>query len=97
MSFAGAYLEKAGLDPLIVRQTPRPELSVVVAIPVCNEPDLLQCLQSLKKCTSPVGDVEILIALNSSEAAPAEVLIQNTLSENEIREFARVHSNEKFR
>ncbi|MCK4748315.1 MAG: hypothetical protein KAT15_14795, partial [Bacteroidales bacterium] len=47
--------------------------------------------------TSPVGDIEILIALNSSETAPEEVLIQNTLSENEIREFARVHSDEKFR
>lgn len=97
MSFAGAYLEKAGLDPLIDRQAPSPDLTVVVAIPACNEPGLLQSLHALKKCSAPRGAVEIIVVLNSSESAQKEVITQNLFSENDIRGFTRDHSDEKFR
>jgi hypothetical protein len=46
MSFADAYLKKVSLDPSIDRQPPGKELAIVVAIPACNEPDILKPLIS---------------------------------------------------
>jgi hypothetical protein len=97
MSFAGAYLEKVSLDPRIDSQAPSPALTLVVAIPACNEPDLLRTLHSLRNCSLPQGDLELIIALNSAESAGAAVSHQNLLSESEIVEFARNHSDEHFR
>ncbi len=97
MSFADAYLNKVSLDPRINDYIPGPGLSLVVAIPACNEPGLLQTLHALRSCIPPAGEVEIIIALNSSELSPEEVIDRNLLSEKEIREFAREHSDPEFR
>jgi hypothetical protein len=97
MSFAGAYLEKVSLDPRINSQAPSPALTLVVAIPACNEPDLLRTLDSLRNCSLPKGDVELIIALNSGESAGETVRHQNLLSEAEIVDFSRNHSDERFR
>ncbi|MFC2115276.1 glycosyltransferase [Bacteroidota bacterium] len=97
MSFAGAYLEKVGLDPVIDRQTPSPDLTIVVAIPACNEPDLMKSLHALRKCSAPQGAVEIIVALNSSKSAPQEVITQNLISEDEIRSFSGEYSDPMFR
>ena len=97
MSFAKAYLDKVSLDPQIDCQSPSPNLSFIVAIPACNEPDLLQTLYSLNNCLQPDGDVEIIIALNSSESASDEVIRQNLLTEGEIKDFYRDHSKHTFR
>jgi hypothetical protein len=97
MSFAGTYLERVSLDPQIDYQVPSPNLSFVVAIPACNEPDLIKTLHSLRNCQQPDGDVEIIIGLNSSESAGEDVIHQNLLTEKEISEFAQVHSDHRFR
>ena len=97
MSFAAAYLEKVGIDPLIDRHAPDPDLSVVVAIPAYNEPGLLESLHSLRKCSAPRGAVEIIVALNSGKSAPQNVIAVNLLCEDEIRDFTLKHSDPKFR
>ncbi len=97
MSFAEAYLEKVSLDPGIDNQAPSPNLSMVIAIPASNEPGLMHTVHAIRKCTRPDGDVELIIALNSRENAPAEVINQNRRSEAEIRDFIRDHSKPGFR
>jgi len=97
MSFAEAYLEKVSLDPNIDRISPSSSLSLIVAIPACDEPGLLQTLDCLDKCISPGGDVEIIIALNSAESASVDVISRNRTSSKEIAEFAKQKARPEFR
>jgi hypothetical protein len=97
MSFAGAYLDKVSLDPRIEGQHPSPNLNLVVAIPVSNEPGLLATLESLRSCTLPKADVEVIVAFNSSASAGDDVLVQNRKSLVEIHDFDRRCSNHNFR
>ena len=97
MSFAGAYLERVSLDPAIERVAPNGSLGLVVAIPACNEPDLLRTLRALRACTPPEVDVEVIVALNSAASAGADVLRQNRVSAAEIADFAREYGKDRFR
>jgi hypothetical protein len=85
MSFAKAYLEKVSLDPVINSTDPSPNLFVVIAIPACNEPGLLDTLQALQDCNLPDKNCEIIVALNSSESASPDVIRQNLDSSSQIR------------
>jgi hypothetical protein len=97
MSFADAYLEKVSLDPSLDIQAPSKDLAIVVAIPACNEPDILKTLSSLLHCERPVGAVEIIIIINAAESATVDVLSQNYLTEKEVAAYARTHHEEGFR
>lgn len=97
MSFADAYLEKVSLDPSIDEQTPSKDLSIVVAIPACNEPDIFYTLTSLIHCKRPTGTVEIIIIINNAESARDDVLSQNSITEKKVSDFARENSTEGFR
>jgi len=97
MSFADAYLKKISLDPSLDIQAPSKDLSIVVAIPACNEPDILKTLSSLLHCERPHGAVEIIILINTAETATADVRSQNLLTEKEVLAYARTHHEKGFR
>ncbi len=97
MSFADAYLEKVSLDPSINNLPPDKDLSIVVAIPACNERDILVTLSSLLHCKRPLGAVEIIIIINNAISAPADVQTQNQLAEKEIVDYARTRDEKGFR
>ena len=97
MSFADAYLEKVSLDPSLDIQAPSKDLSMVVAIPACNEPDILKTLSSLLRCGHPRGAVEIIILINAAESARADVLTQNQLTESAVLAYASTHHEKRFR
>ncbi|KPL15874.1 MAG: hypothetical protein AMS26_06520 [Bacteroides sp. SM23_62] len=97
MSFADAYLEKVSLDPFIDKQFPGKDLAIVVAIPACNEPDILKTISSLFHCRRPGGAVEIIIIINDAESAAPDVLSQNSLTEKELLDYARTHQREGLR
>ncbi len=92
MSFADAYLEKISLDPSLDIQAPSKDLCMVVAIPACNEPDILKTLSSLLHCERPHGEVEIIILINDAETATADVRSQNLLTKKEVLAYARTRS-----
>ncbi|MFC2098911.1 glycosyltransferase [Bacteroidota bacterium] len=96
MSFAKAYLDKVSLDPGFNIQDPNPNLSLVIAIPASNESGLIKTLKCLRDCTPPQGAVEVIIALNSCESSSDELIKQNQLSEKEIYDFNRIHSDRNF-
>src|ERR1044071_2107715 len=50
---------------------------MVVVIPCFNEPDLIAALSSLWACERPSCAVEVIVVVNSSELAPADVLARN--------------------
>jgi len=97
MSFADAYLEKISLDPSLDIQAPSKDLSMVVAIPACNEPDILKTLSSLLHCERPHGEVEIIILINDAETATADVRSQNLLTKKEVLAYACTHHEKGFR
>jgi hypothetical protein len=70
---------------------------MVVAIPACNEPDILATLSSLFHGGRPHGAVEIIIILNAAESARADIVSQNHLTEKEVLAFALTHDEEGFR
>lgn len=84
MRFADAYLEKLSLDPLTGEKDPDPSTSLIVTIPACNEPGLIQTLECLLRCKPTRGRTEVIIALNSGESASEDQIRQNLISEKEI-------------
>jgi hypothetical protein len=97
MSFADAYLEKVSLEPSVDKQIPGRDLAMVVAIPACNEGDILNTLSSLLHCERPTGTVEIIIIINAAESARADVHSQNLLTEKEVLNYARSHNEKGIR
>jgi hypothetical protein len=97
MSFADAYLEKVSFHPSPDKPLPSKDLSFVVAIPACNEPDIGKTLSSLYNGKRPDGAVEIIILINAAESATADVLWQNSLTEKEVLAYARTHQEKGFR
>jgi len=97
MSFADAYLEKVSLDPSLDIRAPSQDLAIVVAIPACNEPDILKTISSLLHGRRPAGEVEIIIILNAAESAGPDVISQNHQTEKEILTYARDNADHGFR
>jgi hypothetical protein len=92
MSFADAYLRKAGLREALIEPAPHPGLNILVTIPVINESGLERCLDSLFQCTC--GDdvhAEVLIFINAPENAPEEILEQNQATLEATRTWIEAH------
>jgi len=93
MSFADAYLLKAGLRGALVEPEPHPGLDIIVTIPVYRESGLERCLDSLFICGCGSGAVnapsgsreepgpgiraEVLILINAPADAPPEIKEHN--------------------
>ena len=86
MSFADAYLLKAGLRKALIEPEPHPENLISVTIPVYNESGLERCLDSLFLAgPDPASDTterisfhtEVLILVNAAVSASASVVRQN--------------------
>ncbi|MCW0483439.1 glycosyltransferase family 2 protein [Gaoshiqia sediminis] len=80
MSFARRYIERNISQELFIPEPLASDLSMVVVIPACCEPDLLHTIDSLSGCTPPMGSVEVLVLLNEAEDCSVEVRRQNDRS-----------------
>lgn len=96
MDFVKSYLEKQSYSPTLLDQ-PHPDLSICLAIPCYDEPDLVRTLQTIWDCKRPQKAVEVMVVLNSSENAPAKSIIQNLTSLSEGIEWAKYHHDQKLR
>jgi hypothetical protein len=72
------------------------DLSIIICIPACNEPEILQTLKSILKCRPPKDSVEVLVLLNSSEKPSYDVFESNLQAEQDILAFSSMHSNKHF-
>lgn len=90
------YLAKHQLYPLQITQPPTPGLGLCVVIPARNEPEIQKTLTSLWRCVRPGYPVEIIVAVNASEADPAEVRTANERTLWQARQWARVHNTPGF-
>jgi len=103
MSFADAYLLKAGLREALIEPAPHAGLNIIVTIPVFNESGLERCLDSLFQCTCGNGPgestgasgddfhAEVLILINAAADAPREILEQNLATLEATRLWIEAH------
>lgn len=87
MPFADPYLRKISLEDNILSPEPGPDLHIIVAIPVQNEPDLGATLNTLGRCNRTSCEVEIILSVNSAETSDPGVHTQNLLSIRETEKF----------
>ena len=94
MSFADAYLLKAGLRELLIKSDPHPDLKISVTIPVYNESGLERCLDSLFVSAGNLdglGRAEVLILINAPADAPTEIMEQNYHTHEATRDWIAHH------
>ena len=92
-----AYFERFGFSEQQIAEPPPADLQTVVVIPCFNEPDLPGTLQSLLQCERPAGAVEVIVVINSSADASAEILKQNRCTCEEAIVWSRKHSDSRLR
>jgi glycosyltransferase involved in cell wall biosynthesis len=91
------YFERFGFCPPQIAEPPHPDLGMVVVVPCFNEPNLLVSLESLWRCQRPSAAVEVIVVINSSETASAEVLEQNRRTVGEATAWVKEHCYRYFR
>ena len=91
------YLRKHQLLPFQITAAPDPGLSLVIAIPARDEPDLVLTLESLRRCDRPAEPVEIVVGLNLSEDSPPDALTRHGHQLATAREIAKRHSAPGYR
>ncbi len=79
--------------------TDRPDenLGIVVVIPVCREPELLDTINSLSCCDVPDCGVEVIVVVNESETSAEDVRLQNDRTLTELADWKLEQSNLFFR
>ncbi|MBI2282011.1 MAG: glycosyltransferase [Bacteroidetes bacterium] len=70
----------------------QPDVHIIVVIPCYNETVLVSALSSLKNCKKPIGNVEVITVVNSSESDLKAVKETNT----KMLQKAMNWSNENF-
>lgn len=90
---ANIYLSRYAtrLHPLAVAADPATRQ--IVVIPCHRETSLLQALQSLHSCQLPACRTEVIIVINHSAEAPANIKRLNRATFNEAREWAASHTS----
>ena len=96
MSFADYYLEYRALVPELIEDYPSEELGMVVMIPACNEPCLLDTIRSLAECAHPECDTEVIVVINESENATLQVKEMNEQSFSQLADWKEQNQGVPF-
>ena len=93
--FANNYLLKNNRVPLIESE-PNSQCNITIVIPCYNEPELLQTLESLKKCSLPDTVVEVIILINHAEDATLEIKNFNITTKAKADRWIQENNNNKL-
>lgn len=80
MAFASRYIEKQVLFPVLIDEEPHPDTGIIVMIPACNEPALMETIMSLSLCDPPACKVEVIVVVNEPENCRPEIRTCNDQS-----------------
>jgi hypothetical protein len=92
MDALNLYLRKKNIFSPFISEPPAKRLKYAVIIPVFNEPDLPETLNSLANADQPKEPVEIILVINSSENTSEWILKQNRKTKNEVEELTRQYN-----
>lgn len=87
------YLDRYAHSPLNIKGDPITGTGLIVVIPVFNETNLLDALNSLTESTLPPVPTEVLIIINRPEGCESQITAQNNLTFQEVNEW--ISSNSK--
>jgi len=93
--FAKLYLQRQNRDRLI-GPSPQENVGIIVVIPCFREPEILQTLESLNRCSLPTQKVEVIVLINHSEIADDEVKEQNFATKVEIDQWIAGNTNRQI-
>lgn len=96
MGFATFYLERNSLFKPFIQEEPSRDINLIVVIPSLNEPDILTSLNSLYKADRPSTPVEVIVAVNSPEKAPADITGQNIKTLSEVKKWGEENNTDDF-
>lgn len=94
--FADKYLQKNAVSSRISAEADE-KLGIVVVIPCLREPAVLATLESLCNCELPKCQVEVIVLINHSEAAPRETRIANQQTKKEVDSWIQKHSSSEIK
>lgn len=88
MSFANKYFDRVKtLDEFLDLKASN-SYSIISVIPVFNEPDFLETLNSLQKNIFVEFNVLVIVVVNSSENSSSNIIKQNRITISEVENFS---------
>jgi len=91
------YLQQRVLYPPFIKKRPSLNLGIVVVIPAYNEPYLLLSLMSLKRCSLPQSDIEVIVVINDSELTSAAIKQENIKLLEQATRWSQKNSTPRLR
>ncbi len=97
MGFASTYLKERTLFPELIKEAPQGDTGIIVVVPSCGEPAIINLLDSLASCIEPECKTEVIIVVNAPADSGPGIREANmkTLSDAEIWKSA--HAGSFFR
>ncbi len=83
------YLKRFRVAPRYLREVPKRETCLIIAIPAFKEPNILGTLHSLAACKPPSGKVEVIITVNAPENSDEEILAINSTCIDQINTWIK--------
>ena len=83
-----AYLERQKPEYCAKIFPPGSEADIILIIPCCNEPGLIDTLQNIYDCKSPYAKVLVAVIINAGEHFDEVVILQNRITYKDTMTFA---------
>lgn len=90
------YLQKHALYPTQINQETHENLGIIIVIPCYNEESLIPVFESLKACSQPEKEWEVIAVVNSSENADDQILTKNEQCYLEVKEWIWKEKQTRF-
>lgn len=94
--FAERYIKNNVVYPPFIQESIFPEVYLIVVIPCLNEPEIVRTLDALWACSPPQSACEVIVTVNDSDAALAEIKAFNQRTFQELNEWKAENDNSKM-
>lgn len=91
------YISKQNSLQQLISEDPAEDLNCIVIIPVYNEPDLNNTLNSIREATLPQCAIEIILLINHGEHTPNNVKEQNTNTYQKTLKWSEENYSDKMK
>jgi hypothetical protein len=90
------YFERFGFCGRQIHTPPARDLGIVVVIPCFDEPNLISSLESIHACEAPECSIEVIVIINSSENAAADVVWRNEETRRAAEEWVKTRASDRL-
>jgi hypothetical protein len=97
MSFASSWLESGTLFHTLINEAPDTDTGIIVIVPAFDEPFIVELLDSLVLCKTPLCRAEVIIIINATLNASSESLKNNFSALEKIEAWKKKNTKCFFR